>query len=80
MPFAIAAIAAIARSAGSPVASRVVLLVVAATAVASLSIAWVPGVWIAVGLLVAAVAVGRAGVTAIEPAAAPDADTTGVPA
>ena len=36
--------------------------------------------WIAVGLLVAAVAVGRAGVAAIEPAAAADADSTGVPA
>jgi hypothetical protein len=77
MPFAIAAIA---RSAGSPAASRVALLVIAAAAVASLSIAWVPGVWVAVGLLVAAVAVGRAGVMAVDPATASDADTTEAPA
>jgi len=77
MPFAVAALA---RSVGSPAATRVVLLVVGATAVASLSIAWVPGVWIAVGLLVAAVAAGRAGVRAVAPATAHDADTTGVPA
>jgi hypothetical protein len=77
MPFAIAAVA---RSADRPAASRVALLVVAAAAVASLSIAWVPGVWIAVALLVAAVAAGRAGVTAIEAAGAADADTTGAPA
>jgi hypothetical protein len=57
MPFAIAAAA---RSVGGAAASRVALLVIAAAAVASLSIAWVPGVWVAVALLLVAVAASRA--------------------
>jgi hypothetical protein len=54
MPFGIAAIA---RAGRQPADRWTVPLVVAAVVVASLSIAWVPGVWVAVGLLVVAVAV-----------------------
>jgi hypothetical protein len=56
MPFAIAAVA---RAIGTPSGQRVGLLVIAAAVVASLSIAWVPGLWIAVALLLGAVAVSR---------------------
>jgi hypothetical protein len=53
MPFAIAAVA---RATTKPSASRTGLLVAIALAVASLSIAWVPGIWVAVAILLVAVA------------------------
>jgi glycosyl transferase family 87 len=56
VPFAIAAAA---RATTAPSSNRTGLLVVAAVVVASVSIAWVPGIWVAVALLVAAVAVSR---------------------
>jgi hypothetical protein len=56
IPFGIAAVA---RSAGHPNRARTGPLVAIAVVVASLSIAWVPGVWIAVAILLAAVATSR---------------------
>jgi Glycosyltransferase family 87 len=54
IPFGIAAVA---RASGGPSANRTAALVGAAVVIASLSIAWVPGVWVGVGALVAGVAV-----------------------
>jgi hypothetical protein len=54
IPFAVAAVA---RSRGTTAASPTARLIVAATIVATLSIAWLPGLWIAVGLGLAAVLV-----------------------
>ena len=56
IPFGIAAIA---RASGTPAAARTGALVAAAVAIASLSIAWVPGVWVAVAVFVAGVARAR---------------------
>jgi hypothetical protein len=56
IPFGIAAVA---RSVGHPTRARTGPLVIVAIVVASLSIAWVPGVWIAVAILLAAVATSR---------------------
>ena len=53
IPFGIAAVA---RASEGPSANRTAALVGAAVVIASLSIAWVPGVWVGVGALVAAVA------------------------
>jgi hypothetical protein len=58
MPFAIAAIA---RAPGGRPTTRTRLLVAAAVVVAALSIAWLPGVWIAVALVVVAVASSSSG-------------------
>jgi Glycosyltransferase family 87 len=54
MPFGIAAVA---RAAGTSASARTGLLVAAAVVVASLSIAFVPALWVAVAILVWAVAV-----------------------
>jgi glycosyl transferase family 87 len=56
IPFGLAAVA---RATGGPAARTTSVLTGTAVAAASLSIAWVPGVWLAVGLLVAGVAVSR---------------------
>ena len=64
MPFAIAAVA---RAATTPSAGRTGLLVAIALAVASLSIAWVPGIWVAVAILLVAVAGSRPGSHTGEP-------------
>jgi len=54
IPFAIAAIV---RARGTSAAPRTTALIAAAAVVATLSIAWVPGLWLAVGLGLAGVAV-----------------------
>ena len=53
MPFAIAAVA---RGAAGPQAMRTISTVLAALVIASLSIAWAPGLWAAVAILLAGVA------------------------
>jgi hypothetical protein len=58
MPFAIAAIV---RARGTSAASRTTALIATAAVVATLSIAFVPAVWIAVGLGLAGVAASAAG-------------------
>lgn len=54
IPFAVAAVL---RSPPGQIARRVMLLVAASAVAATLSIAWLPGLWIAIGLGLAAVAV-----------------------
>ena len=56
IPFGIAAAA---RSVSDPARARALPLIVGAIIIASLSIAWVPGVWIAVAILLVAVATSR---------------------
>ena len=53
IPFAVAAVV---RARGTPAASRTSALIAAAAVVATLSIAWVPALWLAVGLGLAGVA------------------------
>ncbi len=60
LPFAIAAVV---RARGTPAAQRTTGLIAAASLVATLSIAWIPGLWLAIGL-------GLAGVGASAPASA----------
>ena len=57
IPFAIAAVV---RARGTPAAGRTTALIAAAAVVATLSIAWVPAVWLAVGLGLAGVTVSAA--------------------
>jgi hypothetical protein len=52
IPFAIAAVV---RAHGTAAAQRTTALIAAAAVVATLSIAWIPGVWLAVGLGLAGV-------------------------
>jgi hypothetical protein len=58
IPFGIAAVA---RAAGTTASARTGVLVVAAIVVASASIAFVPALWVAVAILVWAVAVSGSG-------------------
>ena len=57
IPFAVAAVV---RARGSAAAQRTGALIAAAAVVATLSIAWIPGMWLAVGLgLAGVIASGR---------------------
>ncbi len=56
IPFAVAAIV---RAGGTPAAGRTTALIAAAAVVATLSIAWVPALWLAVALGLAGVAASR---------------------
>jgi hypothetical protein len=56
IPFAVAAAV---RAHGTPGAARTTVLIAAAVVVATLSIAWVPALWLAMGLGLAAVAASR---------------------